>query len=167
MKEPKVYNEGFKRSAVEKLFRPTSLGLSDVARELGIPTTTLFGWKKKYANHSIMKKTKEERKRDWSPEEKLDAIIKTSSMSEHELGEYLRVNGLHTSDLERFREESLSGFKSKGRPRLDPELIGLRKEKKILERSLKRTEKALAEQSARIILLKKSHEIWGEPEDEE
>jgi CII-binding regulator of phage lambda lysogenization HflD len=88
-------------------------------------------------------------------------------MSANEIGEFLRANGLHSSDLDSFKETCLSSFQTKGRPKIDPEVTELRKSKKTLERSLKRTESALAEQSARIILLKKSHEIWGEPEDDE
>ena len=162
-----TYSMEFKQQAVQKLLAPGSPGLSKVARNLEIPLQTLHTWKKKYANKSVMKKFKHKTIEKWTPEEKLDAIIKTASMTENEFGEYLRSNGLHSSDLENFREASISGFKSKGRPKLDPELVELRRQKKTLERDLKRTQSALAEQSARIILLKKSHEIWGEPEDDE
>ncbi len=159
----KTYNNSFKENAVQQLLRPNSLGLSATASKIGIPPSTLYGWKKKYANETFMKKTIN----DWTPEQKLEAIIKTSSMAENELGEYLRSNGLFSSDLENFKKESLAGFKLKGRPKLDPEVVELRKQKKVLERDLRRTEKALAEQSARIILLKKSQEIWGDQEEDE
>ena len=161
------YSEDFKQSAIKKLLAPGSPGLSATARKMGIAPTTLFGWKKKYASHAIMKKSKDIKTKEWTPEQKLNAIILTASMSENELGEYLRSNGLHSSDIESFKESALTGFKSKGRPKLDPEVVKLRKNTKKLEKDLNRTERALAEQSARIILLKKSHEIWGDPEDEE
>jgi len=161
------YTEDFKKNAVETLLRPGSGGLSVTSRKLNIPDTTLIGWKKKYGNISSMKKSKNKSNNDWTPEQKLEAIAKTYSMNENELGEYLRANGLYSSDLESFKTDALNGFKSKGRPKLDPEVIELRKEKKLLKRDLKRNQKALAEQSARIILLKKSHEIWGEPEEDE
>lgn len=163
---PTTYTESFKENAVRKLVGPGSPGLNATARKIGLPASTLYGWKKKYAMHSSMKNNNKGSK-VWTPEQKLEVVMKAFSMSENELGEYLRSNGLYSSDLDAFREECLSGLKSKGRPKLDPEVVGLRKEKKTLERDLKRTEKALAEQSARIILLKKSHEIWGDPEDEE
>ena len=57
--------------------------------------------------------------------------------------------------------------KSVGRPKLDPEIVTLRKQKKDLERELRRKDKAMEELSARVILLKKSHEIFGVKEDDE
>jgi transposase len=162
-----TYSEEFKKSSIQKLLSPGNHGLSATARKIGIAPSTLFGWKKKYANQSVMKKSKNNSIANWTPEQKLDALIKTAFMTENELGEYLRSNGLHSSDLEAFKSDSLAGFKSKGRPKLDPEVTSLRKSKKSLERELRQTKSALAEQSARIILLKKSHEIWGVPEDEE
>jgi transposase len=125
----------------------------------------LFYWKKKYANQSTMKKSKTID--DWTAEQKLDAVIKTATMTEEELGHFLRSNGLHSSDLETMKKDFLSSSKSKGRPQLDPELVNLRKENKKLSRNLKRKDAALSEYAARVILLKKSHEIWGTNEDDE
>lgn len=161
------YSESFKENAVAKLLAPGSKGLSAVSRSLDIPPSTLYGWKKKCANNIDMTKSKEKSIVNWSAEQKLEAVIKTASMPEHDLGEYLRANGLHSSNLEDFRRELISSVPSKGRPKLEPEIVELRKANKMLTRDLKRNTTALAEQSARIILLKKSHEIWGVKEDEE
>jgi transposase len=162
-----TYNEDFKQAAVKKLLAPESEGLNATARKISIAPSTLYGWKKKYASDTPMKKTNYNPLENWTPEQKLEAVIKTASMSEQEVGEYLRIHGLHSSDLELFKEACLPTSTLRGRPKLDPEVVELRKQKKNLERDLRRTEKALAEQSARIILLKKSHEIWGVPEDDE
>jgi transposase len=160
------YSELFKQRAVQQSLLPGSPGLNATANKIGIPTSTLFDWKKKYANNVSMKKTKSVAG-SWTPEKKLQVIIETSSLSENELGEYLRKHGLHSSDIKEWKEECLSGFKSRGRPKKDPEFFELRKEKKDLERDLRRKEKALAEMSARVILLKKSQEIFGEIEEDE
>jgi len=159
------YNEAFKKNAVESLLLPGSLSLSATARKFDVSPSTLCNWKKRYANHSSMEKSK--RTNDWTPEQKLEAIVKTSSMSEQGLGEYLRSNGLHTSDLESFKNDYLSASNSRGRPKLEPELVKLRKQVKELSSDLKRKDAALAEYTARVILLKKSHEIWGTKEDDE
>ena len=112
---------------------------------------------------------KKSNKKEWTPEQMLEAIIKTASMNEQELGEYLRSNGLLSSELEAFKNDFINFKKEKkrGRPQLDPEVVKLRKQEKQLQRELRKTQTALAEQSARIILLKKSHEIWGTNEDDE
>jgi len=163
----KSYSEKFKQSSVQKLLAPGSPGLSAIARKVGVGPTTLFGWKKKYASHSIMKKSIKKTINDWSVEKKLQALLDTASMSENELGAYIRSNGLYSTDLENFKKEIISSGPTKGRPKLDPEIVELRRKKTKLEKDLSKTKNALAEQSARIILLKKSHEIWGDPEDDE
>ncbi len=161
------YSKKFKENAIKQLLLPGSPGLNAVSGKIGIAPSTLFGWKKKYANNVGMKKENNSNAKDWTPEQKLEAVIKTAPMSEHELGEYLRTNGLHLSDLEEIKKECLPASTVKGRPKLDPEVANLRKQNKILERDIRKKDKALAEFSARVILLKKSHEIWGVPEDDE
>ena len=64
-----------------------------------------------------MKKSKE-----WTLEAKLEAIIKTATMSENELGEFLRSNGLHSNQIKDWKQEFYSAQKSAGRPKVDPEL---------------------------------------------
>jgi hypothetical protein len=73
-------------------------------------------------------------------------------MSEEELGQFLRENGLHSTDLDQWKEECLKGFKTPGRPKKDPELVKAQKDKNQLQKELRRKEKALAEMSARVVL---------------
>jgi transposase len=158
------YSESFRQNVVESLLQG-GLSLHATARKYDVSTSTVCNWKKRYANHSSMNKSK--KANDWTPEQRLEAIIKTSSLSEQELGEYLRSNGLHTTDLESFKNDCLSSSNSRGRPKLEPEIVKLRKENKKLSSDLKRKDAALSEYAARVILLKKSHEIWGIKEDDE
>jgi trans-2-enoyl-CoA reductase len=88
-------------------------------------------------------------------------------MNENEIGEFLRSNGLHANELEEWKQLFYSALKPVGRPKLDPELVELRADKKELEKDLKRKDKALAEMSARVILLKKSHLLFGVNEEDE
>ena len=155
------YTESFKEVAVSKLLSPNSGGLCQIAENLGVPKSTLFSWKQKYANTSDMKKSDKKSNKSWSVEQKLEAIIKTSQLSEEELGEYLRANGLYSQDIERFKEDLISQAPRKGRPKLDSEVADLRKANKKLEKDLRKTKQALAEQSARIILLKKATKFFA------
>jgi hypothetical protein len=93
--------------------------------------------------------------------------MKTFSMSENELGEFLRTNGLHSTDIEQWKQDFYSAQRPTGRPKVDPELMELRSKEKELSRDLKRKNKALAEMSARVILLKKSHLLFGVNEEDE
>ncbi len=141
---------------------PGGPSISEAAEKTGIHHTSIRNWIKIYANLPGMKKTKE-----WTPEAKLEAIIKTASMSENELGEYLRANGLHSTEIEQWRQDIYNLQKPAGRPKLDPELADLRNKEKELSKDLRRKDRALAEMSARIVLLKKSRLIWGDSEDDE
>lgn len=164
----KSYSPDFKKAAVQKLFGPQSLGLSGTARHYGVPATTLFAWKTKVADRAVMNKSNNKKGLlNWTAEEKMEAIITTAKMSENELGEYLRSKGLNSCDLETFKNDFLSGMPARGRPKLDPELVQLRQECHALKKDLNKKDKALAEVSARIVLLKKSQLLWGEPEDDE
>mgnify|MGYP006219503339 FL=1 len=119
---------------------------------------------KKYAKIQAMKSDKA-----WSPEKKFDFIIKISTLDDTERGKLLRSEGLHSSDIDDWKKDFCSSIKSQGpgRPRKDPEVLKLRQNEKELKRDLRRKEKALAEMSARVVLLKKSREIWGVNEDDE
>ena len=162
-------SQDFKEAAVKKLLT-SNKGAYTLAKEMNVSSLTLYYWKKKYANNLVMDKSrKNEHKtlKQWSLEEKLDVVIKTASMNEEELGEFLRSNGLYRSDLEAFKKDLVSPSSSKGRPRRDPAVVALQKKNKALTRELKRKDAALSEYAARVILLKKSHEIWGTNEDDE
>lgn len=136
--------------------------IMQTSEKIGVHHISIRNWIKSYGNRSDMKKTK-----DWTPEKKLQAIAHTLTMSEKELGEFLRSNGLHSSDLEQWKQDFYSSQQPVGRPRNDRELNQLRTKEKELSKDLRRKERALAEMSARVILLKKSHAIFGEPEDDE
>ena len=129
MRSYKNYSEDFKKAAIQKLLSPNGPGATRLSEDLDLHISTLYSWKQKYASSQLMKKSN---KKEWTPEQMLEAIIKTASMSEQELGEYLRSNGLLSSELEAFK----SGFinfkkeKKRGRPQLDPELVTLRKQNK-------------------------------------
>jgi transposase-like protein len=160
------YSQEFKNAALQKLLSPSSKGLRETAEELGIAPSTLYSWQYRRAKIGDMKNKKEKTLRDWTPEEKLDAIIKTASMTEHERGEFLRSHGLYSANLEQWKKDCTNGLQSDlGRPKKDPEVFKLRKKEQELENELKRKDKALAEVTARVILLKKSHLLFGEDED--
>ena len=89
----KHYSEEFKRNVVKQILVPGAPSLNTISRKTGVASSTIFGWKKKYANSGTMS-TKTKKNRGWGPQEKLQAIIETSSLKGPELGEYLRKNGV-------------------------------------------------------------------------
>lgn len=162
-----TYSSGFKSAAIQKMLLPGGPSASKLSKELGISQTTLSRWVRECANSKSMKSNNQKSPLSWSAEQKFQAILETSNMDEQALGEYLRKHGLHSSNLKEWKESFLNLSSGKGRPRKDQEVSRLEKEVKDLKKNLNRKERALAEMSARIVLLKKSHLIWGDPEDEE
>ena len=156
------YSDDFKKTIVQKVLMPGGPTIQEMSVKSGAHQTTIRDWVKFYGKISDMKKTKE-----WTPEKKLQAIAHTLNMSEKELGEFLRTNGLHSAEIEQWKQDFFSSQQSVGRPKIDRELNQLRIKEKELTKDLRRKERALAEMSARVILLKKSHLIFGEPEDDE
>ena len=133
-----------------------------MSEKLGVHHTSIRNWMKIHSNTADMKKSKE-----WTAEAKLKAIAQTLNMNENQLGEFLRANGLHSNELEQWKQDFYNSQKSVGRPKIDPELVELRNKEKELTRDLRRKDRALAEMSARVILLKKSRAIFGESEEDE
>jgi len=156
------YSVEFKQEIIKKVMIPGSPGIIAISENSGVHHSTIRNWLKKCGNKQPMKSSK-----DWSPEKKLQAIVETSNLSEDEFGEYLRKHGLHSEDLIQWKNIFFEANRGPGRPKKDPGLKSIEKEKKELERDLRRKDKALAEMSARVILLKKSRLLWGEPEEDE
>ena len=100
--------------------------------------------------------------RNWTAEEKMEAVVAYEGMNEQERGLYLRGHGLYNVDLARWRQEILQAL-SKRSKKGDPKDRRIRE----LEGELRRKEKALAETAALLVLKKKARAIWGDGEDEE
>ena len=97
---------------------------------------------------------------DRSPEEKLELMLKAASLGEEELGVFLRENGLHDGDLERWKADAAAGL---GRA------VGTRGQSRrvrALERENRRQAKRLREAEALLELQKKLHELWGGEDDD-
>ena len=84
-------------------------------------------------------------------------------LDEQQRGEYLRGKGLHSTQVESWKQEMLRVLGGKGKVgrKADPQL----KEIKALRSELKRKEKALAETAA-LLVLKKNSSDPGDNEDE-
>jgi transposase-like protein len=104
------------------------------------------------------------RPQDWTAQEKLNAVIEAASVSEQELGAFLRRKGLHEAQLNEWRQVVLAGLDQRpggASKKRTPQARRVRE----LERELARKEKALAEAAALLVLQKKARAIWGDVDD--
>ena len=98
----------------------------------------------------------------WAPEEKLRVVLAARSLSEEQLGDFLRREGLHTAQLEEWRTLVLDALAGRnGKPTAATNASDT-KRVKALERDLNRKNMALAELAALLALQKKVQAIWGD-----
>ena len=161
------YSKEFKSSIVVRMLPPNNERVSDLVRETGIPKDTLYTWRAKYracqgddacVGGGVVGSA-------LNMEEKLEAVILTAHMSELELGEYCRRNGLYPDQISAWKKLFVSD-KGPHSGRADRELIA-RQDKRIkeLEKELGRKEKALAEAAALLVLEKKLQAFLEESEE--
>jgi len=157
------YSKEFKEAIVKKLLNRGDKTVSDFCEENSLKLSTVTRWQSKCANASVMKNKKN--KLNFSAEKILKVISETYSLSEEDLGLYLRKNGLHSNQLTEWRTEMLK-FMS------EPKVILNKKddrdvEIKSLKKNLRKKDAALAEVSALLILQKKANLLWPSPDEDE
>ena len=99
------YSNEMKESLVARLCVPGGPSALQLSKDTGISQPALSRWKKQFGNRSTLKKRRPE---DWSAEEKLRAVFEAQGLDDDELGPFLRKNGLHSTDLEQWKEEARS-----------------------------------------------------------
>ena len=99
----------------------------------------------------------------WTPAEKLRVVVEASQLSDEDLGEFLRREGLHEAQLKEWWALAESAFVDTTRSsKRSPEARRIKE----LEWEVRRKDKALAEASALLILKKKVEAIWGAMDDD-
>lgn len=151
---------------ISKALRPEN-SITGTARSAGIPKATLYNWVQQAKIGPVSSKKKKagrpRKSSRWSPEEKLRLLNEASALSDDELGAFMRREGLHEADLEEMRAQALSG--------LTPAVVQrgpstAEKRIAVLERDLRRKEKALAETAALLVLQKKFQALMEEEGDD-
>jgi len=131
---------------------------------LGVPKTTIYQWTRKN------KKTANKHKstNNWTSQDKFQAVLETSTLTEREIAEYCRRKGIYLNDIKKWKEQCLKANKSslEDPAKLKKDLKEEKDKIKELEKELRRKEKALAETAALLVLRKKANAIWGEAEEE-
>lgn len=161
------YSENFKARMVQRLAGPGAASAKALSAEVGVSQPTLSRWLREAA--SIRSVTdafdpheKPRRPEDWSPAEKLAAVLAAAAVADSALGSWLRTKGLTEQHLREWRETLAASAIDVFEPRptrSDPES---RKRVRELERELHRKEKALAEAAALLVLQGKVQALWAD-----
>jgi transposase-like protein len=153
------YNEAFREQAVQKLLQRGDKTISCIAEELNINVFTLKNWLKQYRPHTMSEHKTTKRPIDWTPEERLQALMASHGMEEADLNAFCRTQGVFPHHLKAWRQAFINGTHPASQAPSDK---SLRDENKQLKKELQRKEKALAEAAALLVLQKKFQAFWEE-----
>ena len=162
----RTYSEEFKESLVRRMLS-NEIGMSALSRETGIAEANLYRWRYKVQMGRIGV-SKSSKREGLSGAGKLAVVLETAALNEAELNEYCRKNGLRAEQVKQWRdqaEQAMSGGLISSKVHHEA-LQAEKKRREVLERELRRKEKALAETAALLTLRKKAQAIWGEAEEE-
>jgi transposase len=162
----KRYSEKFKQRMIQRLVGPSKVSANALSKEVGIPQPTLSLWLREAGSVRVVKDDDETppRKRpdDWTPQEKVAAVMEAAGVADAELGLWLRRKGLKEEHLRQWRAALGERAAAVFAPREQRASAEDRKRIKQLERELKRKEKALAETAALLVLQGKMEALWAE-----
>lgn len=148
---------------VQRMLGPNKKSASALAEAVGIHQPTLSRWLRDariLGGTMVEKKKKSKKTQRWPSSEKLRIVLAASQLEDDELGAFLRREGVHTHQLERWRSTVLAALDADdAKKRLGPSPQA--KELAAVQRDLRRKDKALAEVSALLVLKKKANAIWG------
>jgi transposase-like protein len=161
------YSKELKDSITTRLITGET-SASDIARETGININTIYRWRDKAKKTGISSTTKFKSADKWSTQDKFQIVLETAVLNEIELAEYCRRKGLYSQQVKEWKDACVqaNGGVAEEASRLNLELKKSEQEKKMLERELRRKEKALAETAALLVLRKNAEAIWGAHEEE-
>lgn len=163
------YSQERREAVLSKLLPPHNSAVSHVAREEGICTATLYNWLKSAKERgSAVPGSGKKSAEEWRGEAKLAVVLETAGLNAEELSAYCRRKGLYPDQIERWKRACVDG--ADGMTMTDAkaqrhELQKLRRDKRQLEKQLRRKDKALAE-SAALLVLQKKYRALLEDEDE-
>ena len=166
------YNNGFKARMVQRMTGAGAISAMALSREVGVSQTSLSKWLREARRIVTMSNKREDRSggarrpKDWTPEEKLKAVVAAAATPDAEIGEFLRKHGLHEAQLKEWRETIVEAFATgkKRAPAAKPS--GEAKRISELERELHRKDRALAEVTALLAIKKKLDLLMGVPDDD-
>lgn len=168
----KRYSEKFKARMVNRMVGPRRISANQLSKEVGVGQPTLSLWLREAGGKFPLVKddeqergSSERRPDDWTPQEKLKAVMEAEAVDDAALGSWLRRKGIKEEHLRHWREmlaERAADVFAPKEPRVHAES---RKRLKELERELQRKDKALAETAALLVLQGKMQALWAEEDD--
>jgi len=174
-----VYPHHFKVEMIRRMTGPNALSANHLAKEVTPCQSVLSSWLRQARAVGLDTYTRTQPMRDsttrFTPDDKLRLVLKAETLSDEELGAFLREHGLHEVELKRWKLDMLGALNPSARSQAHSRTSSAKTRRanaraqdtriKQLERELRRKDKALAETAALLVLQKKVQNLWGD-EDE-
>ena len=157
-----TYTPKQKEVHIKRLLQSNGLSALALSKEIGISQGTLSRWLREYKKSENIVMAK--RPLDWTSEERFQAVMDTGSMTENEIGIYVRTKGITRLQLNEWKLDCIQALGVRAGRKPDSEKRDMKKQIKDLERDIRKKDKALAETAALLILKKKAHLLWGDEE---
>jgi transcriptional regulator with XRE-family HTH domain len=135
-----------------------------LSKECGLAQSTLSRWLRDASTVPSMASSNDEVRESRGPKRwaAADIVTLAAGLPESQLGELLRREGLHMTQIEDWRQSALAGLSTtKASRKPSPDAKKIRE----LERDLNRKNRALAEVTALLTLQKKVQAIWGDADE--
>jgi transposase-like protein len=166
----KPHSPEFKEQALRKLRERGNRTQQSVADELNICLSTLKGWLQVSTKasrglpHGTSPLPADIPAVAWGPSERLQALHESHCLNGEALHAWCREKGLFAHQLQTWREAFLKGTEPMTGPVPDSRsaVRDLQSKNDLLERQLRRKDKALAEAAALLVLQKKFQALWAD-----
>ena len=163
----KLHSPEFKEQALRKLRERGIRTQQSVADELNICLSTLKGWLQGSAKiarvlpHGAKPLAGDVPVIAWAPSERLQALNESHGLRDEALHAWCREKGLFAHQLQTWREAFLTSAEPTIRDSRSA-VRELQSKNDLLERQLRRKDKALAEAAALLVLQKKFQALWAD-----
>lgn len=156
-----------KERAIRHLLPPYNWTMRQVAEDIGVGVSTVHDWRKRLEMEGLIK-DKHDLTEARSPEQIFSILLETATLSEHELAEYCRKNGLYTEQIRHWKQNCLAANQPQHRQLADAQKAARADKMRIrtLERELRRKDRALAETAALLVLQEKLGALRSSEEEE-
>lgn len=114
--------------AIMHLMPPYNWSLRQVADDIGVGIATVHGWRKQLELEGLIIR-KVEPGAEQSAEQIFTILLETASLSEHELSEYCRKNGLYPEHIAEWKQNCLTANQPKHRQLVDEQTSNSHREK--------------------------------------
>jgi len=160
---PRKYDDKYKLKLIEKTLQQPNRSIESIAIEAGIGKSTLGKWVHRYKTENKVQCVK---KHSTLPG-RLTALAACESLDDLAINAYCREHGIYRQQLEQWKDALMNDTKKSKKAPKNSELKQLREQNKLLQRELRRKEKALAEATAILVMKKKAELIWGTVDEDD